>query len=107
VLQNAKDEPFGGKSLARTAESISRVSLQTSLAGKDAVPPKELSCNTPPTPGGENHAVFTSFLISGLFSREKRKTGSDRESVWRRVIVVRAVKMTEGVSLRRSVLEYV
>jgi hypothetical protein len=65
VLQNAKDEPSGGKSLTRTAESITRVSLQTSLAGKDAVPPKELSRNTPPTPGGENHAVFTSFLISG------------------------------------------
>jgi hypothetical protein len=107
VLQNAKDEPFGGKSLARTAESISRVSLQTSLAGKDAVPPKELSCNTPPTPGGENHAVFTSFLISAVFSREKRETGSGPESVWRRVIVVWAVKMTEGIFLRRSVSEYV
>jgi len=63
VLQSAKDEPFGGKSLARTAWSITRVRLQTSLAGKAAAPSKDLSCNTPPTPGGENHEVFTSFFI--------------------------------------------
>ena len=64
VLQNAKDEPFGGKSLARSALSITRVSTQTSLAGKAAEPLKDLFCNTPPTPGGESHAVFTSFLFS-------------------------------------------
>src|ERR1700720_3707609 len=30
---------------------------------------RALSCNTPPTPGGENEPVFTSFLFSGELER--------------------------------------
>ena len=63
VLQSAKDEPFGGQSLTLIASSIERVRPQTCLAGQAAVPLKDLSCNTPPTPGGEDPTVFTSFLF--------------------------------------------
>jgi len=37
--------------------------------GRPAELPKALSCNTPPTPGGENETVFTSFLFLGIAGR--------------------------------------
>src|SRR5882724_13541539 len=57
-----KDKLFGGES-PNELQKQSRVRPQTCLAGQAAEPQRVLSCNTPPTPGGENEAVFTSFLF--------------------------------------------
>jgi hypothetical protein len=57
-----KDKLFGGES-PNELQKQSRVRPQPCLAGQAAEPQRVLSCNTPPTPGGENEAVFTSFLF--------------------------------------------
>jgi hypothetical protein len=61
VLQNPKDKPFGGKSLT----AIESASEAADLPGRAGLQDREGNCPvTPhPTPGGENPAVFTSFLF--------------------------------------------
>src|SRR5207245_8914877 len=57
-----KDKLFGGESPNELQKS--RVRPQTCLAGQACCAAKSVVKQHPTTPGGENEAVFTSFLVS-------------------------------------------
>lgn len=68
VLQNHKDKPFGGKSLT----AMESASEAADLPGRAGLLGRQGNCPvTPhPTPGGENPAVFTSFLFPVQISKQ-------------------------------------
>ena len=68
VLQSPKDKPFGGKSLT----AIESASEAADLPGRAGLLGRQGNCPvTPhPTPGGENPAVFTSFLFLVQVSKQ-------------------------------------
>jgi hypothetical protein len=68
VLQSHKDKPFGGKSLT----AMESASEAADLPGRAGLQGRRGNCPvTPhPTPGGENPAVFTSFLFLVQVSKQ-------------------------------------